>query len=173
MKKFFLLSVVTLFNLTALAVSPKLETEKFFDDIDLYDSSLSITIVEKKDKLVKSLMFKNKPELLKKIQKAMMADKELASSKSLSTYNGEISESIVINNEDEEIKIGLMNSKSQEIYFFIKIVPNKASSKESRRSRSSKATKSTKTKRGSKVTRNKTSNKDSDTDSGSTAVFIE
>lgn len=170
MKRYFLLAFVAFVNFMAVAESPRLETEKFFDDLDLYDPSISITIVEKKNNIVKSLSFKNKPDLLKKIQKALSADKELASTKSLSSYNGEISESIVIHNEDEEIKIGLMNSKSKEVYFFIKIVPKTDSFAESRRSKSQK---SSKTKEGTMKTRKKTSNNDFDSDYGSSIIMIE
>ncbi|MDE5871578.1 MAG: hypothetical protein K2H22_06540, partial [Muribaculaceae bacterium] len=91
------------------------------------------TMVERSDQITRSVTFKNKPDLLKKIKKAIASDKEYAVSKSLVTDNGEISESIVISNEEEEIKIGLNNSKSKEVYFFVRIVPrnNRSNSRKS------------------------------------------
>lgn len=107
-------------DFVAMAAPPKLASEKIFENLDLYDTSLSVTIVERRDQTTRSLSFKNKPELFEKIKKALSVDKSLAVSKSLVSNNGEISESIVIINDDEEIKIGLTCSKSKEVYFFIR-----------------------------------------------------
>lgn len=130
-------------TLTSMASSPKLASAKIFDDLDLYDPSLSITIVERKDQTVRSVMFKNKPDLLKKIQKALASDKEKAEKKSLMTSDGEISESVVINDEEAEIKIGLTTSKSKEVYFFIKIRPKKNYNHSKRTSNNTRTKKST------------------------------
>lgn len=150
MKRYLILAILTVINLVAIASSPKLASEKIFEDLDLYDPSLSITIMERPDQTVRTLSFKNKADLQKKIKKALESDKEKAISKSLVTDNGEISESIVIINEDEEIKIGYTNSKSKEVYFFMK----KIYKNNSRAIKNSTKTKSTtKTKRTSKAKR--------------------
>lgn len=120
MKKCLLFLIVMVMDFVAMAAPPKLASEKIFENLDLYDTSLSVTIVERKDQIARSLSFKNKPELLEKIKKALTVDKSLAVSKSLVSNNGEISESIVIVNDDEEIKIGLTCSRSKEVYFFMK-----------------------------------------------------
>ena len=141
-------------SLASMAASPKLASAKIFDDLDLYDPSLSITIVERKDQTVRSVMFKNNPELLKKIQKALTADKEKADKKSLMTDNGEISESVVINNEEAEIKIGLTTSKSNEVYFFLKIRPKhnrNGSKRTSSNTRNTKSKSSSKSKKSAKT----------------------
>lgn len=106
----------------AIAASPKLASEKIFEDIDLYDPSLSITMMEQKNQTVRTLSFKNKPDLFKKIKKALDTDKEKATSKSFVSDNGEISESVVIIDDEDEIKIGLNNSRSKEVYFFVQII---------------------------------------------------
>lgn len=142
MKRYLFLAFLMTLTLTSMASSPKLASAKIFDDLDLYDPSLSITIVERKDQTVRSVMFKNKPDLLKKIQKALASDKEKADKKSLMTNDGEISESVVINDENAEIKIGLTTSKSKEVYFFIKIRP-KNNHKNSKRTSSNTRTKKT------------------------------
>lgn len=154
MKRYLLLTISLVINILAIASSPKLASEKFFDDLDVYDSTLSITIVERKDQTVRSVSFKNKPDLLKKIQKALASDKEKASRKSFVTDDGEISESVVINNEDEDVKIGLITSKSKEVYFFIKVRHHnnrRGSKKTSRNTQTSKSKKSTKTEKSSKT----------------------
>lgn len=120
MKRYLFIAMLSIINLVAIASSPKLASEKIFEDIDVYDPSLYITILEQPNQSVKTLSFKNKPDLYKKIKKALDSDKEKAVSKSLVSENGEISESIIISNEDEEIKIGLSNSRSKEVYFFMK-----------------------------------------------------
>lgn len=145
MKKYILLAILSIINIVAIASSPKLASEKIFEEIDLYDPSLSITIMERPDQTVKTLSFKNKQDLHKKIKKALDSDKEKAVSKSLVSDNGEISESIVIINEDEEIKIGLSNSRSKEVYFFMQKI-FKGNSKGVRST-----SKSTKTKKTSKT----------------------
>ena len=152
MTRYNLSALLTIINLVALASSPKLACEKIFEDLDLYDPSLSITIVERKDQTVRSVMFKNKPDLLKKIQKALTSDKEKADKKSLMTDNGEISESLVINNEDAEVKIGLTTSKSKEVYFFIKIRPKNNNRNAKKTSQNERRTKSKKTQRSKKST---------------------
>lgn len=150
MKRYLILAILTVINLVAIASSPKLASEKIFEDLDLYDPSLSITIMERPDQTVRTLSFKNKADLQKKIKKALESDKEKAISKSLVTDNGEISESIIIINEDEEIKIGYTNSKSKEVYFFMK----KIYKNNSRAIKNSNKTKSTtKTKRTTKAKR--------------------
>ncbi len=145
MKKYMLLVFLVAIHIVAIASSPKLQSEKIFEELDLYDSSLSITMVERNDQIIHSVTFKNNPDLLKKIQKAIAADKPQAVSKSLVTEKGEISESIVILNDKEEIKIGLNNSKSKEVYFFVKIVPRNQQGnvrKSSTKSRTTKTRKS-------------------------------
>ncbi len=107
MKRYIYLIVLTFFNIIALAGTPKLASEKIFEDIDLYDPSLSITMMEQKNQTVRTLSFKNKPDLFKKIHKALDADKAQATSKSFVSDNGEISESIVIINDEDEIKMRL------------------------------------------------------------------
>ena len=103
--------------------------------------------MERPDQTVKTLSFKNKPDLHKKIKKAMDSDKEKAVSKSLVSDNGEISESIIIINEDEEIKIGLSNSRSKEVYFFMQKIHN-GNSKAARSSyKTTKSSKASKTKK--------------------------
>ncbi len=119
MKRYLFLIVLILGNIIAYASSPKLASEKIFEDIDLYDPSLSITIMERPDQTIHTLSFKNKPDLQKKIKKALDSDKEKAVSKSLVSDNGEISESIIIISDDDEVKIGLSNSRSKEVYFFM------------------------------------------------------
>ncbi|MDE7418858.1 MAG: hypothetical protein K2N35_01460 [Muribaculaceae bacterium] len=163
MKRHLLLAILSIINIVAIASSPKLASEKIFEDINLYDPSLSITIMERPDQTVKTLSFKNKPDLQKKIKKALDSDKEKAVSKSLVSDNGEISESIVIINEDEEIKIGLSNSRSKEVYFFMqKICRN--NSKDSRNaSNPTKATKATKTKKKTVNLKTKQNSKKSQT----------
>ena len=149
MKRYFFLAILSIINIVAVASSPKLASEKIFEEINLYDPSLSITIMEHPDQTVKTLGFKNKPDLHKKIKKALDSDKEKAISKSLVSENGEISESIVIINEDVEIKIGLSNSRSKEVYFFIKKIHKgnpkapKATSNATKASKASKAKKKT------------------------------
>ena len=146
-------------TVTLTSMAAKLASEKIFDDLDLYDPSLSITIVERKDQTVRSVMFKNKPELLKKIQKALATDKEKAEKKSLMTDNGEISESVVINNDDAEIKIGLTTSKSKEVYFFLKIRPKQNRNNTKRTSsntRSSRSKSSSRSKKSDKTQRTET-----------------
>lgn len=141
MKKWILIAIFTFTNLMAMASSPKLACEIIFDELDLYDPSLFISIMERKDQTSRSLTFKNKPELLKKIQKAIKIDKEKAVTKSLISDEGEISETIVIINDDEEIKIGLHNDKSKEVYFFMQCTPKKnqnASSNPSKAKRNNK-----------------------------------
>lgn len=151
MKKYLFLTILTICNLVALAGSPKLASEKIFEDIDLYDPSLSITMMEQKNQTVRTLSFKNKPDLFKKIKKALDTDKEQATSKSFVSDNGEISESIVIINNEDEIKIGLNNSRSKEVYFFMQIIHKnpsnvvRSSSKSTRTSTTKKSTKSKKT----------------------------
>lgn len=151
MKKYLFLTILTICNLVALAGSPKLASEKIFEDIDLYDPSLSITMMEQKNQTVRTLSFKNKPDLFKKIKKALDTDKEQATSKSFVSDNGEISESIVIINDEDEIKIGLNNSRSKEVYFFMQIIHKnpsnvvRSSSKSTRTSTTKKSTKSKKT----------------------------
>lgn len=125
MKRYILLSILMTLSLMASASMPKLASEEIFEELDLYDASLSVTIMERSDQIVRSVTFRNKPELLKKIQKALTSDKEKAVSKSLVSDNGEICESVVIINDDAEINIGLTNSKSKEVYFFMRIVPKK------------------------------------------------
>ncbi|MDE6291880.1 MAG: hypothetical protein K2M16_10140 [Muribaculaceae bacterium] len=152
MKKLMLLVFLLLINTVSMASSPRLASEKIFEDLDLYDSSLSITMIERNDQITRSVTFKNKPDLLKKIQKAIASDKENAVSKSLVTDNGEISESIVIINDEEEIKIGLNTSRSREVYFFVRIDSRKKhndSNKSSRKTRSTKAKKTSKTEKTS------------------------
>lgn len=119
MKKYLLFLIVMVIDFTAMAAPPKLASEKIFDNLDLYDTSLYVTIVERKDQTTRTLSFKNKPDLLEKIKKALAVDKSLAATKSLVSQNGDISESIVILNDDEEIKIGMTCSKSKEVYFFM------------------------------------------------------
>lgn len=157
MKKCMLLALLMVINMVGMASSPKIESEKIFEDLDLYDSSLSITIIERKDQTIRSVTFKNKPDLLKKIQKALTSDKDKAYSKSLVTDNGELSESVVILNEDEEIKIGLTTSKSKEVYFFMKIRPKNNSSNSSNRrtTKSQRAIKTKKSERTKKSTKNR------------------
>lgn len=150
MKRYLILAILTVINLVAIASSPKLASEKIFEDLDLYDPSLSITIMERPDQTVRTLSFKNKADLQKKIKKALESDKEKAISKSLVTDNGEISESIIIINEDEEIKIGYTNSKSKEVYFFMKKI-YKNNSRAIKNSNKAKST--TKTKRTTKAKR--------------------
>ncbi|MDE7347819.1 MAG: hypothetical protein K2N48_13900 [Muribaculaceae bacterium] len=157
MKKYILASIMMVINLLVIASTPQLASVKFFDDLDLYDPSLSITIVERKDKIVRSVTFKNKPDLLKKIQKALAIDKEKAVSKSLVTDNGEISESVVIVDDNEEIKIGLTNSKSQEIYFFVKIVTTNNHKETNTSSQQKRATKYQKKNKSKQSTRSKKS----------------
>lgn len=147
MKRHLLLAILSIINIVAIASSPKLASEKIFEDINLYDPSLSITIMERPDQTVKTLCFKNKPDLQKKIKKALDSDKEKAVSKSLVSDNGEISESIVIINEDEEIKIGLSNSRSKEVYFFMQKICRNNSKASRNASNPTKATKATKTKK--------------------------
>ena len=147
MKRHLLLAILSIINIVAIASSPKLASEKIFEDINLYDPSLSITIMERPDQTVKTLSFKNKPDLQKKIKKALDSDKEKAVSKSLVSDNGEISESIVIINEDEEIKIGLSNSRSKEVYFFMQKICRNNSKASRNASNPTKATKATKTKK--------------------------
>lgn len=131
----------------AIASSPKLASEKIFEEIDLYDPSLSVTIMERPDQTVKTLSFKNKQDLHKKIKKALDSDKEKAVSKSLVSDNGEISESIVIINEDEEIKIGLSNSRSKEVYFFMQKIRKNNSKAVRSTSKSTKTSGTSKTKK--------------------------
>lgn len=150
MKRYLILAILTVINLVAIASSPKLASEKIFEDLDLYDPSLSIIIMERPDQTVRTLSFKNKADLQKKIKKALESDKEKAISKSLVTDNGEISESIIIINEDEEIKIGYTNSKSKEVYFFMKKI-YKNNSRAIKNSNKAKST--TKTKRTTKAKR--------------------
>lgn len=151
MKRYTLLAILSIINIVAIASSPKLASEKIFDEIDLYDPSLSITILERPDQTVKTLSFKNKQDLHKKIKKALDSDKENAVSKSLVSDNGEISESIIIINDDEEIKIGLSNSRSKEVYFFMqKIYKNNSKAVRS----TSKPTKTKKASKSSKKTIN-------------------
>lgn len=147
MKKYILFAILSIINIVAIASSPKLASEKIFEEIDLYDPSLSITIMERPDQTVKTLSFKNKPNLQKKIKKALDSDKEKAVSKSLVSDNGEISESIVIIKEDEEIKIGLSNSRSKEVYFFMQKI-HKNNSKAVRNT-----SKTIKTKKASKTSK--------------------
>ena len=152
MKRYFFLALLSIINIVAAASSPKLASEKIFEDINLYYPSLSITIMERPEQTVKTLSFKNKADLQKKIKKALDSDKEKAVSKSLVSDNGEISESIVIINEDEEVKIGLSNSRSKEVYFFLQKT-RKGNSK-SVRSSSKTTTKATKAKKSKKRTVN-------------------
>lgn len=174
-------TLAILFNLaiaiTALAGSPKLASEKIFDDIDVYDPSLSLTIIEKKNKTVKSVTFKNNPELLKKIKKALTSDKEKAESKTFSSVNGEISEYIDITTDDERIKIGMTQSRSNETYFFITINPKTQQNSNNNSTRSS----SRKTKTSKKTSKTNTSKKtnrsiqvmtDNDDDSNETIIYV-
>lgn len=123
MKRILSIFISAVIALSVSAASPKLASEKIFDDIDYYDTSLSVMIVEKKDKIVKSVSFKNNPDLLKKIKKAISTDREKAESKTLSSCDGDISEYFDIITDDSTVKIGLNQTKSKEIYFFIKILP--------------------------------------------------
>ncbi len=163
MKRYLFLTLLSFCCFVALAASPKLASEKIFDDIDLYDPSLSVTIMERPDQTVRTLSFKNKPELQKKIKKALDQDKEKATSKSLVSDNGEISESIVIINDENEIKIGLNNSRSKEVYFFMQIIHKnnshsvKNTSKETRSSTNKKNAKSKRTSKSEKKTKSKKS----------------
>lgn len=174
-------TLAILFNLaiaiTALAGSPKLASEKIFDDIDVYDPSLSLTIIEKKNKTVKSVTFKNNPELLKKIKKALTSDKEKAESKTFSSVNGEISEYIDITTDDERIKIGMTQSRSNETYFFITINPKTQQNSNNNSTRSS----SRKTKTSKKTSKTNTSKKtnrsiqvmtDNDDDLNETIIYV-
>lgn len=154
MKRYLLFVILSIIHIVAIASSPKLASEKIFEDINLYDPSLSITIMERPDQTVKTLSFKNKPDLQKKIKKALDSDKEKAVSKSLVSDNGEISESIVIINEDEEIKIGLSNSRSKEVYFFMQKICRNSSKASRNASSPTKATKATKTTKNKKKTVN-------------------
>lgn len=155
MKRFLILAFLTLINLAVFAASPKLASEKVFDDLDVYDPSLSITLYERNNKIVRSVTFKDKPDLLKSIRKALAADKEYADSKSLSTSNGEIYEVIVINNEDEEIRLGLNTSRSKEVYFFMNVERKKNRKSNNKSSNDSKTSrtrqKTTKTKKTAKT----------------------
>lgn len=147
MKKYLLLAILSIINIVAIASSPKLASEKIFEEIDLYDPSFSITIMERPGQTIRTLSFKNKQDLYKKIKKALDADKEKAMSKSLVSENGEISESIVIINEDEEIKIGLTNSRSKEVYFFMQKIRNGNSKSATSTSKTTKTKKTTKPKK--------------------------
>ncbi len=158
MKRYILLAILSIINIMAIASSPKLASEKIFEDIDLYDPSLSVTIMERPDQSLRTLSFRNKPDLKKKIKKALDSDKEKAVSKSLVSENGEISESIVIINEDEEIKIGLTNSKNNEVYFFVKSLHKNNSNNVKRSSKSTKTSKASK-KRTAHLNSRKKSNK--------------
>lgn len=147
MKRYILIAILSIINIMAIASSPKLASEKIFEEIDLYDPSLSVTIMERPDQTVKTLSFKNKQDLHKKIKKALDSDKEKAVSKSLVSDNGEISESIVIINEDEEIKIGLSNSRSKEVYFFMQKIRKNNSKAVRSTSKSTKTSGTSKTKK--------------------------
>ncbi len=165
MKRYVFLTIMTLCYIMTFAGSPKLASEKIFEDIDLYDPSLSITMMEQKNQTVRTLSFKNKPELFKKIKKALDSDKEHATSKSLVSDNGEISESIVIINDEDEIKIGLNNSRSKEVYFFMQIIHKypsnvvRSSSKATKTSTTKKTTKSKRTSKSEKKAKKNKSNK--------------
>ncbi|MDE6560689.1 MAG: hypothetical protein K2K75_04865 [Muribaculaceae bacterium] len=145
MKRYLLLSFIAVINLVGFAASPKLASEKIFEDLDLYDPSLSITIMERPNQTVHTLSFKNKPDLQKKIKKALESDKEKAIKKSLVTDNGEISESFVIINDEGEFKIGYTNSKSKEVYFFVKKVYKNNSRNVKKPSKAKRASKAKKT----------------------------
>ncbi len=153
MKRYIFLTLLTLCNLVAMAGSPKLASEKIFESIDLYDPSLSITMMEQKNQTVRTLSFKNKPELFNKIKKAIDADKEKATSKSFVSDDGEISESIVIINDEDEIKIGLNNSRSKEVYFFMQIIHKNPSNVSRSHSKPTKSTPSKKTSKSKKTTK--------------------
>ncbi len=153
MKRYIFLTVLTLFNIIALAGTPKLASEKIFESIDLYDPSLSITMMEQKNQTARTLSFKNKPELFNKIKKALDADKEKATSKSFVSDNGEVSESIVIINDEDEIKIGLNNSRSKEVYFFMQIIHKNPSNVVRSNTKTTKTTPTKKTTKSKKTTK--------------------
>ncbi len=161
MKRYVFFTILTLCYIMTFAGSPKLASEKIFEDIDLYDPSLSITMMKQKNQTVRTLSFKNKPELFKKIKKALDTDKEHATSKSFVSDNGEISESIVIINDEDEIKIGLNNSRSKEVYFFMQVIHKNPSNVVRSSSKASKTStkKSTKSKRTSKAEKKGKKNK--------------
>lgn len=170
MKKIISVLLLVVLSLSAAADSPKLASEKIFDDIDFYDTSLTIMIVEKKDKTVKSVSFKNNPELLKKIKKAVSSDRSAADSKTLSSCNGEISEYLDIITDEATVKIGFNQSKSRDTYFFVKTTPSKnyqrnASGNNVRKTGSpSKKTKQTKKTRQTKSVSNSNSRSSADFD---------
>ena len=156
MQKLISALLFAVITLSAAAASPKLASEKIFDDIDFYDTSLTVMIVEKKDKTIKSVSFKNNPDLLKKIKKAITTDRSAADSKTLSSSNGEISEYLDIVTDEATVKIGFNQSKSKDIYFFVKTTPYKDSSRNASGNHGRKTnSQSKKTKQSKKSTQSK------------------
>lgn len=157
MKKIMILFAFIAISITVMAESPKLASVKIFDEIDYYDPSLTVMIVEKKDKTVKSVSFKNNADLQKKILKAVTTDRQKADSKSFSSSNGETSEYLDIVTDNEKIKIGFTQTKSKEVYFFVNILSKTqqtSGSGKSNRTQKTRSTKSNNTK--SKRTRTRT-----------------
>lgn len=119
MKRKLTMLAALIISLYAMAEAPNLATEKIFQNVSEHYPKASCMINRSHGKLVRSLSFKDIPELQKKIKDAIEIDKKRADSESQISQNGEILESIKIINNGKNINICHSIDKNGENYFVI------------------------------------------------------
>ncbi len=119
MKKFLLIIILSIVSLGAVAKPPKLNVEKMFDGSYNSNPSVSLNITKTQDKYFRGCTVSDNAALVKKVTELFEKDLPRASRSQDITSNGSRYASMTVQNNGEEIYIGLSFDTSNGCYLFI------------------------------------------------------
>lgn len=119
MKKYILLLILSLVNLSAFAKAPNLHVEQMFDGSYNTNPSVSLNMSKSPEKYFRGCTVTNNKSLLNKVEKLFEKDLTKATRSQDIIANGTRYQSMVVINNGEEIYIGLSYDTNNGCYLFI------------------------------------------------------
>lgn len=119
MNKYILIVIFTIFSITAFAKAPNLHVEKMFDGSYNSNKSVSLNVSKTPEKYFRGCTVTNNKSLLNIVSQLFEKDLPRATRSQDMTNNGSRFRSMVINNNGEEIYIGISYDENNGCYLFI------------------------------------------------------
>lgn len=119
MNKYILIVIFTIFSITAFAKAPNLHVEKMFDGSYNSNKSVSLNVSNTPEKYFRGCTVTNNKSLLNIVSQLFEKDLPRATRSQDMTNNGSRFRSMVINNNGEEIYIGISYDENNGCYLFI------------------------------------------------------
>lgn len=119
MKKYILIIILSVVSLSALAKAPNLHVEKMFDGSYNSNKSVSLNVSRTPEKYFRGCTVTNNSGIVKKITQLFDKDLPKATRSQDLIDNGERFRSMIIQNNGEEIYIGLSYDENDGCYLFI------------------------------------------------------